>query len=351
MIGRYSKIFLPILTGLALSFFGALLSRDALATGPYGSITVCKVIADNNGNVVDGSSQPGVTFSIAGFTPSPVTSEGAPVGQIGNSQFTTPLTFNADVLSSASGNDAQCVTYSELAIGGYYYTQETISDPSGWASPKYNDQFTTPVTTLADFFDYDGKLFDGDGTNDAARNKNADGHIVLTNARPDRTLIVLNRQTPALPTGGGGGGVGGGQAPSCPVDGLPQKVDQVWFSNVLPGQVTVHWVNKGDAQGYHIAYGLEPNKWLWGVEVGNVDQYTLSNLPTGVDIWVTVIPLGGDKCPGAQSEPTKVGGVQVLAATGTSISTLLFLAGFGFLALGLWQLNSALVKRERRQAR
>lgn len=211
---RKFKLFFPALTGILLSIFlvssinipafadDASLSASQSATSSpsvspspetiLGSITVCKVIIDEDGNIADGSTSPGTTFSISGIDPS-VNSGGSPIGVIGTSTYTSPLTANEDIFASFSGNDAQCTTYSGLALGAYYYGEELIVPSSGWAVPKYNDQFTTPVVSLSDFFAYDNNLFDGNSTNDDSRNRNADGHIVLNDQRPNRTLIVLNQ--------------------------------------------------------------------------------------------------------------------------------------------------------------
>lgn len=351
MKGRNFKFFLPIFIGL-ITFVVGVFSFSKInpvnAQAPsYGSITVCKVIADENGNLVDGSTKSGVTFTVPGITPAQ-TSGGAPVGQIGDSQFTTPLTFNANIFGS---NDGQCVTYSNLAIGGFYYGQETINPSAGWEAPKYNDQFSTPVTSLADFFSYDSNLFDGNSGNDSSRNKNADGHIILTSQRPDRTLIVLNK-IQASPAIGGPSVSGNVTTPQCPPNG-PQKVDQIWFSNVQPSEVTVHWANKGDAHSYHIAYGPAANNLPWGVVVpGNLSQFTLTSLPGG-SLWVQIIAKVSADCGGPSSDPTEVGkgqvlGVTTLAEAGTITNSLVFLSGFGLLILGLWQTKKALLLRERK---
>lgn len=171
--------------------------RDDSKPKQKGSITICKVIVDADGKITNGSGVSGTSFTINGFTPSPPTSSGPPDGQIPNSVFRTPLNFNAKLFGSAR-NNAQCVTYDDLKIGrgGYYYSEETISNSSGWLEPKYNDQFSVPANSLNDFFVYSGEFFDSNPDNDGNRNKNADGHIVLTQERPDRTLIVLNRLAP-----------------------------------------------------------------------------------------------------------------------------------------------------------
>jgi uncharacterized repeat protein (TIGR01451 family) len=106
-------------------------------------------------------------------------------------------------LFGSSTNNAQCVSFHNLALGGYYYGQESMgSSSSPWATPKYNDQYQVAANSPSDFFTYDGQLFDADASNDAARNLNADGDIELSVARPDRTLIVLNQYlgTPATTT-------------------------------------------------------------------------------------------------------------------------------------------------------
>ena len=353
MKGRSLKFFLPlVLAFLALVAFSSskVYADDSNGDGDegnYGSIRVCKIIVDENSNIVNGATKPGTQFSISGITPAQ-TSEAAPAGQIGTSTFTAPLTLNANLLGE--NNDAKCVTYSELQLGSYYYGEETINPSAGWATPKYNDQFTVNVSSINDFFSYDGNLFDGNAANDDSRNKNADGHIVLTSERPNRTLIVLNKIGSTPPTGGGGQGGGpssGGESstPACPQTG-PQQIDQVWFTDVKPNEVTVHWVNKGDAAGFHIAYGPAQNNLIWGVEVDdhNATQFTLSSLPGG-DLWVAVSAKSSKDCGGPTSPVVKVGGPQVLAATGSTSTALLFLAGFSLIALGLWQAQPAHAKR------
>ena len=188
-------VFLVVLGIFAYGFAGGRLVAMAADGDPVGSVNICKIILDQGGNIIDGSIYPGTTFTISGFTPSPVTSEGPPVGELPATVFTTPLILDSDLVSSNGIDDAQCVKHGSLSLGGYYYGQETISN-SGWLAPKYNDQFSFPVATLSDFFAYDSNLFDGNAGNDATRNLNVDGHIVLTPARPSRTLIVLNQIAP-----------------------------------------------------------------------------------------------------------------------------------------------------------
>lgn len=145
--------------------------------------------------------------------------------------------------------------------------------------------------------------------------------------------------SPTLPPVGGGPGPqdgGGAGGPQCPTD-RPQQVDKVWFTDKKPGEITVHWANKGDAQGFHIAYGPAQNQLIWGVEVNDpkASQYTLKGLPDG-DIWASVIAKSSKECGGPSSE------ARVLAAVGTASPALLFFAGAGSLSLGLWQAQRGL---------
>lgn len=150
--------------------------------------------------------------------------------------------------------------------------------------------------------------------------------------------------SPTPPPVGGGpsgeGGVSGG--PQCPTD-RPQQVDQVWFTDKKPGQITVNWANKGDASGFHIAYGPAQNQLIWGVEVNdpNANQFTLKGLPDG-ELWASVIAKSSKDCGGPSSEP------ETLAAVGTASSSLLFAAGAGLVSLGLWQAQRGLRKASKK---
>lgn len=152
MLGRDSKFFLPVIFGIFIIIAGFITPSNILNVHAQvrqtGSITICKIIIDENGNIVDGSARSGVSFDIPGISPAQ-NSGPVPAGQIGNSHFTTPLTFNAGIIGT---NDAQCITYSNLVLGSYYYGEETINPSAGWKAPKYNDQFATAVNSINDFF-------------------------------------------------------------------------------------------------------------------------------------------------------------------------------------------------------
>ncbi len=214
------RIVALVLGIFTVSMLGALMT-PAVAEATYnepkkGSISVCKAIVDGEGNVVDGTGVTG-TFELSGLD------FNSPDGVLPTSQFSTPLSFNKDVFSGVDGDDVQCITYNDLTLGSYYYGEEVITGDN-WLEPKYNDQHTKAVESLSDFFAYSGELFTPDTSDDEARNKNADGHIVLSKDRPDRTLIVLNEfKKPEIP-----------DAPYCG-DG---EVNQSWEQCDGGGQCT-----------------------------------------------------------------------------------------------------------------
>ena len=158
-----------------------------------GSISVCKVIIDQNGAVIDGERLREPRSWFPGFIPSASSSASSSAGLLPDSSFTTPLNLNTKLFGSAT-NNAQCLTYNDLALGHWYYGQEMLpTASSSWATPRYNDQFSQPANSTSDFYLYSGELYDNDPSNDGQRNLNSDGDIVLLASRPDRQLIVLNQ--------------------------------------------------------------------------------------------------------------------------------------------------------------
>ena len=136
-----------------------------------------------------GNTEPGTEFTIYGVSGDEVTGPD-PVGILPTTTFTTPLNYNSSIIED---NDAECVLYDDLALGGYYYSEEEITpSPDSWLPPLYNDQVNTIIESLEDFFLFSGEFFDADQENDDERNIDADGHIVLTQNRPHRQLVVLN---------------------------------------------------------------------------------------------------------------------------------------------------------------
>lgn len=296
-----------------------------------GSIRICKAISDQNGNVADGSQAPGAKFTISGFVPSPVPLDGGPAGAIPTSTFTTPLTLNTKIFTESTGNDSQCVTYSGLSFGAYYYGQET-SPSTGWQTPLYNDQFTSVVSKVTDVFPYDGRLFAADQSSVAQRNENADGSIVLNATRPNRTLVVVNTITTQGNTNnsGGdnsnnGGGSGGSSALVCN-DTAPGSAPAI--TNVTTGNnsVTLTWTKAADPVSYYlIAYGTTPGNYQFGnPNVGNVTTYTINGLSGGQTYYFAVRAVNGCKPGPFSNEVSNIvpGGILGGPAVGFSSGVL-----------------------------
>ncbi len=169
-------------------------------------------------------------------------------------------------------------------------------------------------------------------------------------ATPTPTPSPSPTTPPVGGSDGGSNGGGGGSTISCPND-RPQKVDKVWFSDVSANQVTVHWANKGDAWGYQVAYGPKADDMPWGVEVGNVSEVTLKDLPGG-SLFVKVIAKSSKECGGPSSDTFEVGGVgggqvlgiNTLGATGFSQSMIIFALGLTSIFAGLWQTQKRFAK-------
>ena len=83
------------------------------------SIIVCVVLVDQTGTISDGSSVPGLSFGVGGFSPSNAT-EDPPTLAFPQQNFTTPLSLNSDTLNQDGRNDAACSTISNLSSGSYY---------------------------------------------------------------------------------------------------------------------------------------------------------------------------------------------------------------------------------------
>lgn len=250
-----------------------------------GSITVCKVIIDENGIIVDGSAVSGSTFNVPGLNPAQ-TSEVPPTGVIPDTNFTAPLTFNADLFNELNGDDSECVTYN-VALGSYYYDQEQINDSDDFEDPLYNDEFLNG-NTLSDLYEYNDTLFDGDNSNNQ-RNTKADGHIIISDNNPNRTLIVLNQ------IDDGGGNTGGGSPTPTP---SPSP-------SVSPS----------------------PSPTSGGGGSSSSSDNNSSNSSNG----------------GGQVAGASTAGPNSLAYTGIgNLSALI--AGFGMILLGLWQVNVRTLK-------
>lgn len=148
-----------------------------------GTITVCKVVIDEQDNVVAGDD--GTTFTIPWLN---ANYEGANAGVPSSAVFNTPISLSHNIFGSTEIKEGQCKDYT-LPLGRYYYGQEVIGSPSQWETPLYNDQYNVQVQSLSDFFPFDVNN---------NQNDNSDGVINISAQNSHRTLIVLN-QMKALP--------------------------------------------------------------------------------------------------------------------------------------------------------
>src|SRR3989344_3538476 len=94
---------------------------------PLGSITVCKIVVNTEGEVSSGFEISGATFSLAGIDFEGNETVAPATDVLETTVFTTPLTLNTDLLGNDTLNDASCVTYDDLEIGSYFYATEEMS--------------------------------------------------------------------------------------------------------------------------------------------------------------------------------------------------------------------------------
>lgn len=166
-----------------------------------GQINICKIIVDANGNIVDGSAVAGAKFGISWMD---TTSEEGGVAALpvpGNTEFSAVLALNADLVNdNGDVNDAQCVTIDGLELGHYFYSAETITPAANeiWSAPKYSDGYSGSIDELSDLLLYFPQLFDNINGNAEERNLDADGDIVLSADRPERTLVIMNQYSAAV---------------------------------------------------------------------------------------------------------------------------------------------------------
>jgi uncharacterized repeat protein (TIGR01451 family) len=141
-----------------------------------GSITVCKVILDAAGNVINGTGHAG-SFGIALSGPNSFTA---------NALFNSPLTLNSNLVNET--DDAQCQSVELVPFGTYNYAQETgAEDTSVWQTPRYNDQYNGEISNfVSDSYAYVADGEDGDMDDN-------DGVINVSAETPDRVIVVVNQ--------------------------------------------------------------------------------------------------------------------------------------------------------------
>ena len=167
-----------------------------------GKITFCVMFANNDNAIATTSTGLPASSFIMNLASSTDISSSTLSSKTWTSGAFTP---NRKVILNV--NDADCVSYNNLDLGTYYYSELSISG-SSWNTPKYNDSNNQPINNVFDFFSYSGELFTATTTDDSARNLNSDGQIILTNTNKEQTVVAYTTYKPVADCSecGGGGG-------------------------------------------------------------------------------------------------------------------------------------------------
>ncbi|GAB4321984.1 MAG: hypothetical protein Kow0010_02510 [Dehalococcoidia bacterium] len=129
-----------------------------------GSITVCKIIKDEAGTIVDGSDVPGAQFSVT------VRHNGT---AIGTATFTAPIA--QDDLGNGLKGECQLVAANLDQGTGYTYDQEVYPQDGAWLAPQYSD---INATSFCEF---------------SSNDDDCDGNIPINGTRLHRTVYVQNQ--------------------------------------------------------------------------------------------------------------------------------------------------------------
>ena len=253
-----------------------------------GKITFCLILSDINNVIATTSSDlPAGIFSLDLNTS---TTSGSTVQ---TKTWNTP-TFSPNKKIILGVNDADCVTFSNLPLGTYYYSQMTVNGAL-WLVPRYNDQNTSSVNNIFDFFIYSPELFNASSTDDAGRNLNSDGQIILAAGDMDKTLVVLEKDDPGT---------------SCPA---PQITSLLSASGVVGSPFTYTFTASSTTAVTYSASGLPPGLTFsttthiitgtpTTVGTYNVSLGAVNTCIGGIDIKTLVITIttpGGGGSPNA----------------------------------------------------
>lgn len=163
------------------------------------TLRVCKIIKQSGAALADWSALPPATFSVElGQNPQVILGSGERAVTYGTPFATVNWSTTQQPNATVAGLPAVCTEGFTIPVfppqnTHITYREETITSAAPWFAPLYNDG---GVGTIADFFPYDGILFDGDPTNDVGRSIPSDGDIQLTQTRCNRTLAIVNETIP-----------------------------------------------------------------------------------------------------------------------------------------------------------
>ncbi len=170
--------------GLSASTTRTVIVREQDVT-PKGTVKFCAVFVDKNNTIQTSKNNlPFGNFNIALATTTDINSSS--YGQ--KSWTNTTFAPNQKVMSSV--NDADCLTFTDLPLGNYYYSQVSVNG-SLWRAVKYNDQYNMPVNNVFDMLDYSSELFNATTSDDSLRNPNSDGLLEVSASKREHTVVLL----------------------------------------------------------------------------------------------------------------------------------------------------------------
>ena len=141
---------------------------------PNSVLKVCKIIVDDEGNVIDGEG------TVAGFS---ISIDGPDFDE--TVLFETTLSLTHDLVDDNENDlDAECTTFDGIYAGKYTYGAEGIDSDADWGVPLYHDYFNETPTSVSGFYELTEDGSEGD-------EDNADGVINLGEEN-SRMLVIVN---------------------------------------------------------------------------------------------------------------------------------------------------------------
>ena len=158
---------------------------------PKGKITFCTILADNQNAIA--TSSYGLPSGVITLNLATSTNISSTTIQSANLNIGS---FSPDRKIILNQNDADCVTYSNLEYGNYFYSQAVVTGTL-LNIPKYNDGYNQPINNVFDFYAYSPELFNTNPADDSSRNLNSDGMVVLDSLHNDLTVVLYDTYNPA----------------------------------------------------------------------------------------------------------------------------------------------------------
>lgn len=298
-----------------------------------GKITFCSIFANKDTNAIATTSTglPAGSFTLTLGTTTNIGTSAI------HTKTWTAAGFAPNRNIMLSQNDADCVSYDNLPLGTYYYSELGVTG-TAWiissTSPLYNDQFNTPVNNIFDLFAYSPELFTATTTDDASRNVNADGQIVLSADRREHVVVIGTKYNPTTtpvepPCLGCGGGTvtppctancggGGGNGPI--VSSLAITNEKV--VEITPGVALVTW-NTNLPATKEVGYGTasQPASFITAPFGYATSTVRVSEPLTTVHSYT--IPIDSGKTyyfrPVSTDGKTTVAGIELVLNPGTGI--------------------------------